>query len=1065
MASPAKISAPQIDRIHARERLFALIDAAQCNSAVWICGSPGAGKTTLAASYLKARGLMPLWCRLDEGDADPATFFHYLAAAAQQAVPRSKKQLPRFTPEYRNGLTPFARRFFRELFSRLPASFALVLDNYQDLGEAVAIDEAMQQALQERPDDIALLVLSRIEPPAAFARQRANGGLVVIEGDSLHLRDDEARAIVASREVPRAFAGQLIERSNGWCAGLVLLCELPAGSVTGENPATKTPQALFDYFASEMFLRADASDQQVLMASALMPSVPASAAEVLSGQAGAAEILESLARSNYFTVRDIQIEPVYEFHPLFRAFLLARAQREMTPSRLHDLKILAARLLLQHGSFEHAVDLLRSVGEWGSLASVIADRAPVMLKEGRHKTLMAWFDGVPEDHCEDDPWLVYFRSTALLPFEPEESRPGLERAFEMFVASRNREGSFLAWCGIYDAIRTSRYGNAQQLDPLLAKLEAVLREDASFPSEEIEYQVTLARVGAEFTRNPQSASYARWKERLHVLSTCGSHRLRRVAARLRLLIMALHQGDCAAAQVLRESVIGLPLSQLSPVDQNGAYLALAYFEAITGNVDACLQLVADGLSASDASGVGYGRVSLCGQAAHVSLRVGDLRAASDYVLQMKQCLDGCAASEESLYHFYAGWLALARGEPHLALLHARESLTHARGWLYIEGVAQLILCRSLWQIGERHAARTALDTLFEIAHRLGGHQSEYAGSLIRAEMALEELGALQAMPLLRKALALGRSHQLQQLSWFSRSQATTLLGLALEQGIETDYANAVVRALRLPPPGPDTAQWPWSVRISTLGGFALEVDGKQLEFTRKTPKKPIAVVKALIAMGGHAVPLHRMLDALWPDEDGDAAEAAFNMSLHRLRKLLGHSEAVRVSDGQVSLNAQACFVDATGFERLSDRAAGCADPLERIRITEQALALYLGPFLPAEAEEAWSVSLRERLRARFVSHVSWLASQHEQAGRWSLALECYHRGIEADDLAEQFYQGAIRCYRAQGRTAEGLAMYRRLQRVLSLMLGIAPSRASQALHEALHTECRPENSQEKHRNC
>ena len=53
------------------------------------CGSapPGAGKTTLASSYVDARELRHLWFQLDAGDADPATFFHYLGVAAGGRLP------------------------------------------------------------------------------------------------------------------------------------------------------------------------------------------------------------------------------------------------------------------------------------------------------------------------------------------------------------------------------------------------------------------------------------------------------------------------------------------------------------------------------------------------------------------------------------------------------------------------------------------------------------------------------------------------------------------------------------------------------------------------------------------------------------------------------------------------------------------------------------------------------------------------------------------------------------------------------------------------------------------
>jgi LuxR family transcriptional regulator, maltose regulon positive regulatory protein len=44
----------------------------------WLTEPPGAGKTTLIASYLEARNVPIFWYQLDAGDTDPAAFFSYL---------------------------------------------------------------------------------------------------------------------------------------------------------------------------------------------------------------------------------------------------------------------------------------------------------------------------------------------------------------------------------------------------------------------------------------------------------------------------------------------------------------------------------------------------------------------------------------------------------------------------------------------------------------------------------------------------------------------------------------------------------------------------------------------------------------------------------------------------------------------------------------------------------------------------------------------------------------------------------------------------------------------------
>ncbi len=112
--SLAKLTRPVLNRIHPRQRLFDALDAARNHPVIWITAPGGAGKTTLIASYLEARNLSPVWCQLDAGDNDAASFFYYLGLAA----PLGREPLPVLTPEYALGLPTFSRNFFREFFSR-----------------------------------------------------------------------------------------------------------------------------------------------------------------------------------------------------------------------------------------------------------------------------------------------------------------------------------------------------------------------------------------------------------------------------------------------------------------------------------------------------------------------------------------------------------------------------------------------------------------------------------------------------------------------------------------------------------------------------------------------------------------------------------------------------------------------------------------------------------------------------------------------------------------------------------------------------------------------------------
>ena len=73
----------------------------------------------------------------------------------------------------------------------------------------------------------------------------------------------------------------------------------------------------------------------------------------------------------------------------------------------------------------------------------------------------------------------------------------------------------------------------------------------------------------------------------------------------------------------------------------------------------------------------------------------------------------------------------------------------------------------------------------------------------------------------------------------------------------------------------------------------------------------------------------------------------------------------------------------------------------------------------------------------------------EAEANWEKAMAHYLKGIEADDLVEAFHLGLMRCYRALGRPAEAMTAYRRLRQTLSVVLGIAPSPAAEALAQQL----------------
>ena len=295
MTTLAKITRPSPEGIFPRKRLFRRLDQARTRPVIFITAPPGSGKTSLVTSYLKDRKLPCLWYQMDEGDADLATFFYYMGLAARKAAPRYKRPLPLFTPEYGLGVPTFTRRYFENLCSRLKPPYVLVFDNYQEIPSGSVIHEIIRTGLSAFPENISSVIISRSEPPAAFAAMDAGNKLHVIGWNDLKLTPEESKGIAKLQEVDRPepkLYEWLHEKADGWAAGLVLLARaVKSQGIDPEALKNLAPEKVFDYFANELFDRLDRPLQDFLLKTALVPKITPGLAEALTGNKAAGKIL------------------------------------------------------------------------------------------------------------------------------------------------------------------------------------------------------------------------------------------------------------------------------------------------------------------------------------------------------------------------------------------------------------------------------------------------------------------------------------------------------------------------------------------------------------------------------------------------------------------------------------------------------------------------------------------------------------------------------------------------------------------------------------------------------
>jgi LuxR family transcriptional regulator, maltose regulon positive regulatory protein len=1057
----AKVAHPRLFNAVPRPRLFARLEELRgSHSVIWIASPPGAGKTTVVASYLSATKAPSVWYQFDEGDADLASFFFFLG----QTLHRSGPALPWLAPELADDVPRFARLFFREYFARLPERAIVVLDNVQEF-DWEGSGNLLEIAFSEVPDGITVVAVSRDAPPERLARLELAGRVATLGWSELRLDAQESMALARQDDGTEAASQDWLDRLDGWAAGIVMLREHMTESASGPPVAdillSDGQQAVFRYFAGEILGRMPPAWQRMLLLLSCLPGISSADAQQLTGDPAAARLMGRLFHHRLFVERRGPAPFTYHFHALFREFLQYEAHRRLDAAERAALLERAAAILAAQGRVNEATRLYHEAGAYPQLAGLLLASAETMLATGRGQSWREWLGWIPADIAEGEPRLRYWEGVSLNQTDPGGARGVLALAEQTFAANGDTVHRLLAIAAIIESC-FYEWADFQALPAWIDAMAISLREldlDSLDPETDarIHSRLTLALSIAR----PDSPLLELSAERaLRALPQVRSGAERLAAGAL--LMMYLNWGRVAAARELATMLAPLVDDPaIAPFHRISWCRAVIYRHQLDGQLAIAQDTVAKALRLAIDFGLERMQFQLHFRNGLNLLIAGDLAAVPELLAHMRGMMSPARKLElvyvrilETSYFAQTGAVANALQTAEDAVQAGAEaSLASAPPrW---QSVMLLAYCHA--QTGGLEQAKDWSRQAVAVA--FGPEQAAAAAEakFIAAYVDHVHGRTPQALDSLRRLLRTQREREASfpLLMRLIPGVAQTLLSLALREGIEVDYVRRKIVERVFAAPDDITPDWPRPIAVRALGRMELSFDGEPARSSGKAQKRPLELLKALLAAGEQGKAQATLAKQPWPEVDDP--KASLNVTVHRLRKLLGDEKALRVVGGNVVLDEDRIWSDVRALGQLCeqvDALSADAEPGVARRLALTLLDLYRGPFC-GDDEEAWLLPAREAWRRRFLAAVVRLGTLLEQASDWAAAGRLYARALEAEPLAETSHRGLMRCAHAQQDPAAAFSAYRRCRDILSIVLGRAPSAETEALAVGLGLKERP----------
>jgi LuxR family maltose regulon positive regulatory protein len=438
-------------RLVPRQRLKEMLRSGMERQLTLLTAPTGYGKTTLLGEWLagiKSPDWRFLWVTVDSFDNEHMRLWRYIASAIKRVYPRLRFDPKRVYDGQVKNEHPEVLIPLINAISQIPHQILLILDDYQFITNEV-IHQGINYLLAHQPRNLHIVLSSRVMPPLALCRLRAQSQLVEIQARDLCFTLPEVNrffSTVIQVEIDQVQSAALLTTTEGWIAGLQLIGlsmrRQPDQNAFLANLPRENLQ-IFEYLTEEVLDQLDADLRDFLLKISILAEFSAPLCDFTLQRDDSEMMLERIQLENLFIVPLEQRRQWYSFHRLFADTLRKYLQKNISAEEQAQLHQRASAWLLRNGYPDKAISHALEIGETEQAARILDTCALQAVFGFDLGQLSQWISRFSEDLIRARPQLgIYYALANFLLERFDQVAPQLEN-LESLLDESARQGQVI----------------------------------------------------------------------------------------------------------------------------------------------------------------------------------------------------------------------------------------------------------------------------------------------------------------------------------------------------------------------------------------------------------------------------------------------------------------------------------------------------------------------------------------------------------------------------------------------------------------------------------------------